>query len=397
MASILQDAALAPSVRERARAVALDLGDRLYQTAYRENPPDEDWAPTRSFAGTAGYALTFMALAASTGEGRYEAAMHEFLRRSARVVDLPEIGLFGGISGLRAVTALAMRLEPRYEALLAQCEAYIDAHLPQTHKAPKSFGEFDLMSGWAGIRLGRCIEGPSGPDASVEALAWILEDERRWCCVHPVRGGQAENDLGLAHGLPGMLAALALTLEEPGDLREVLARNANALASRALRRDDVVWWPYAAGPIERPRAAWCYGTPGVAAALYSVARFLGENALADFAVTALESLERVDDAACLIDEANLCHGRIGNALAVASVAARRDSAALRRLVERYTLAGLDDIEADGGLCMSRQDDGHKYDTFNELTGSAGVILGLLTLAGEFDGAWMRAHALHPLS
>jgi lantibiotic modifying enzyme len=390
------DAMLAPGVRRRAVNVAFELGDRLYDAAYRENEPGEDWTPTRSLAGTPGYALAFMALARATGERRFEAAMHEFLRKAARVQDRPELGLFGGISGLRTVAALAVSVEPRYTGLVAQCDAYVDAALPVGGARPSTFMEYDLIGGWAGIRLARCIDGPRGRDRSTDALAWILGDEERWRCVHPMKGGEAVNDLGLAHGMAGMLAALALTLEEPGDAAAVLASNAAYLVSQSFERDGVVWWPYITGGMEPPRAAWCYGAPGIAASLFATSTILRDAELAAFSIRALESLANTSDAACVIDEANVCHGRIGNALCIAGVAARSGSPVLRGLVERYTLAALDEIAATGGRCMSRQDDGLKYDTFNELTGSAGVILGLLTLAGEFEGTWMRAHALTPL-
>jgi hypothetical protein len=262
---------------------------------------------------------------------------------------------------------------------------------------PASFGEFDVIGGWAGIRLARCIDGPREADDALRALAWILDDQSRWCCVHPIRGGAPENDLGLAHGAPGMLAAIALTIDDSAYANETLARAARDIAESAYERDGVTWWPYGKGVTDPARAAWCYGIPGVASALYVAAGTLRDDSLAAFAVAALEGLERIDDADSMIDEANLCHGRIGNALTVASVARPSGSAALQRVVERYVAAGLDELDATGGRCMSRQDDGAKYDTFNELTGSAGIVLALLTLAGEFDGAWMRGHALNPIS
>jgi lantibiotic biosynthesis protein len=386
-------AILAPDVRRRARATALEMGDRLYEIANRADNVSDEWLPSRSFAGTAGYALAFMALARATGESRYEAAMHDFLRRAARAKERPEISLYGGMSGLRAVAALAVSIEPRYAQLVAQCDAFIDASLPNRGVQPESFGDYDLIAGWAGIRLARCVDGPRERDAWADAMAWLLRDESRWRCVHPVRGGEPVNDLGLAHGMPGMLASLALTLDDADDLSDVLAANAAYLVAQSFERDGVVWWPYITGGTEPPRSAWCYGTPGVAASLFATAKLLGDENLARFSVRALESLAGASDAACIIDEANICHGRIGDALCVASVAASSESTVLDAVVERYVVAALDEIAENAGRCMSREDDGVKYDTFNEITGSAGVILGLLTLAGEFKGTWMRLHAL----
>ncbi len=83
---------------------------------------------------------------------------------------------------------------------------------------------------------------------------------------------------GLAHGIPGPLAVLSLALRVGTDLPglpDAVARTADWLT--AHRTDDPSGpnWPNAvslpdgrsADPVAPARSAWCYGGPGVAAAL----------------------------------------------------------------------------------------------------------------------------------
>lgn len=389
---------LDPNIRTRAKHVAQALAERLFDENHAKNSDDDRWYPCRSLSGSSGYALTALALAQATGESQYEAHMHRFIRMAASVSDRPTIGLFDGMSGLRAVTELALALEPRYEKLLNQCDAFLAANVPESPTQPESFAAYDLIGGWSGARLAKCVTGKRENDRLVSHLLWLLEEKDRWSCVHPVRGGEPENDIGMAHGVAGILAALALTAENPESYRNELARCAYDLADRSFDHNGLIVWPSVECD-EMPsyiRAAWCYGSPGVCAALYSTATLIADATLAQFAVHSLERVSVQPTPSWEIDEPNVCHGRIGNALVFASVGAAAGSGILRDASERLVLETLDDVEANDMQCLSRQEDGKKYETFNELVGSSGVILALLTLAGDADASWMRLHGLQPI-
>ncbi|MHB8462242.1 MAG: lanthionine synthetase LanC family protein [Vulcanimicrobiaceae bacterium] len=390
--------AMASELRARALRVARALADRLFDERHAKDADDDRWFPCRSLSGSSGYALTALALAQATGESQYEAEMHRCIRMAAGVSDHPTIGLFDGMSGLRAVTALALALEPRYEKLLNQCDAFIHANIPEVPTQPESYAAYDLIGGWSGARLAQCVTGKRESDRLVSHLLWVLEDKQRWSCVHPVRFGEPENDIGMAHGVAGILATLALTVEDSKPIHNELARCAYDLADRSFDRNGLVVWPGVECD-EMPsyiRAAWCYGSPGICAALYWSAMLLGDATLAQFALHSLEKISAEPTASWEIDEPNICHGKIGNALVFASVGAAADSLILRASSDRLVLETLDDIEANDMQCLSRQEDGKKYETFNELVGSSGVILALLTLTGDADASWMRLHGLQPI-
>lgn len=387
---------LTSAVHRRALDAALALGERLLAVS-GEHRDDDQWFPSRSLAGSPGFALAFMALWRATGEARFESAMHAFIRTAAGVDDRPDLGLYTGIGGLRGVVALACAYEPRYRGLLAKCDSYIDDRTPQLATRPASFNHYDVIGGWSGTQLARTVATPRPADGFVNAIAWVLEDDTRWSCVHPIRGGEPEHDLGLAHGVAGMLAALALTLDDASHYSATIRRAASDLASHAVERDGVLLWSHTRDTTDdRLRAAWCYGTPGIAAALNACALLLGDERLRELAVRAAESLDLAPSASYVIDEPNLCHGTIGNALCVASVAADSPTPGLQRLVERYVTEAIDQLESENWHCMARNDRGQRIDQYDELNGSAGIIVALLTLCGSFEPDWMHLHGLRPI-
>jgi lantibiotic modifying enzyme len=384
-------------LRSRARAAAYELGERLLRRAHAAQGDDE-FVPMRGLCGSPGYALAFAALAQLTKERRFESAAHEFMRASAQAGDFPRPGLFDGVSGLRAAASLMTGIEPRYARLVAQCDAFIDANLPRIDGAARSFADFDLISGLTGIRLARCTEGAREPDETIDRLAFILSDRARWCCVHPVRGGPPENDLGLAHGLAGMLAALALTLERFDGVRDLVIARARELAACSSIAGGARVWPYVAqdpSP-ERFRCAWCYGTPGVAYALYAVGCTGDDSQLQKSSLDALRSVAVQPTHAWDIVEAGICHGRLGNALIFASAGRSAGCSVLRAAADRLLSESLERLAADGWECLAVGEDGALHPASNELVGSAGAILALLTLTGDCAPSWMIVHGVEPL-
>jgi hypothetical protein len=386
---------VAPVPRARFRARALAFAVEVSERLLRESRP----ASTRGLNGSAGFALLFAALSEMPELERFLAAMHASLRMGTTACDAA-IGLFGGVSGLRASAALAQRIEPRYAKLVAQCDAYVDSQLPPHPTASSSFHDYDLISGWSGIRLARAVRGPIAADRLVDFILWTLEDAERWRCPHPLRPNDAAvNDLGIAHGVAGMLSALALTLDRlEGRAATVADRAMRDLCDRALRAGDLIVWPAAMSSDDCGcRSAWCYGTAGVGAAIYSAARALGDGASADFALDALQRLAARPYAEWAIEGEAVCHGLMGNALCFASVASAAGSERLWNAAYDVAGAALDGLEATGGICWARQFPDGRYDAVELLDGVSGVALAALTLAGDADASWMRLFGLAPLT
>lgn len=355
---------------------------------------------SRGLNGRAGYVLLFLALSELTGSERFTEAVHAGLRDLALAAGRPQIGLFGGISGLRAAAALAMRVERRYAKLVAQCDAYVDAQLPRHPLQPQTYGDYDVIGGWSGARLARGVTGPVPTDRLVEFVMWTLDDPDRWCCSHPLRPHDGRvNDLGVAHGVAGMLVTLSLTLD-------VFDDSTAAVAARALRDlcnervwvgDHAEWPPVSHGEHQGGfRSAWCYGAAGVIASIHTTADRLHDGETAAFAQVAMRGLAAQTPDSWSLDGEALCHGLVGNALCFASVAGATGDAGLWSVALDLADIAMDRLDANDGKCWAADfPEGH-YDAVGVLDGVSGIALALLTLTDDADSSWMRLFGLRPI-
>lgn len=127
---------------------------------------------------------------------------------------------------------------------------------------------------------------------------------------------------GMAHGIPGPLALLSIAynsgIEVPGQYRAI--ENITEWLLDSQEEDELgSYWPHII-PFEelitknkllRQREAWCYGTPGVACALYISSISLNNPAIAQ---TALKSFINAVSYECdrnRMDSPSLCHGLSG--------------------------------------------------------------------------------------
>ncbi|WP_051877202.1 lanthionine synthetase C family protein [Streptomyces natalensis] len=354
------------TTRERARRAVYELADAPEPGDGSRYPPGR----ALSLAdGHPGLALLFAELshtAPPDRRERYRAAAHAHLAAAAaQVHTAPTDGLFQGPPAL-AFAAHAARHAPddyarllhrlddflarRVHTLLTDENARLDAGRPGTRIAA-----YDVVSGATGLGrllLARHPSAPHGPEAGLRAtvrylirLSGPVRAHGRtvpgwWTPDGPsIRPEPAlprgHLNFGLAHGIAGPLALLALTrragLTEPGHDAAVTTF-AEALAHQ--RRADGQWagvvpfddyadgrdadgrYPDHPHPDDGPasprpvaaRTAWCYGTPGAACALHLAAEALGRP---DWSRTAVADLTTALEAPRGVTDAGLCHGWAG--------------------------------------------------------------------------------------
>jgi lantibiotic biosynthesis protein len=188
------------------------------------------------------------------------------------------------------------------------------------------------------------------------------------------------HDCGVAHGVPGMIAVLARAARTTDDatagslsadaLRWLAARKCldgqfPALVPPAqLARGSS---PFLLSAITRPtsRTAWCYGDPGIAAALWRVSPELARE-------TALAAAARAE---CSVGDAGLCHGAAG----------------LAHLYNRFYQATGEALLRDAAcdwfartLAMQHARRGHGL-----LEGTIGIGLALLAAISGIEPGWDR--------
>jgi lantibiotic biosynthesis protein len=221
-------------------------------------------------------------------------------------------------------------------------------------------------------------------------------------------------NLGVAHGVPAVVAMLGATAAAAGRMGAAgdpaaadLAERARSLgegASRWLLAQQLPpGKPFRFGttfspetPPERSRLAWCYGDPGVAAALLVTARARGDAALERQAIElALEAGNRPAELSGVRD-AGLCHGSAGLAHLFNRLYQATGEPRLAAISRHWFEHALDFRQPGRGLAgylaFQFEDDAVTEKWRADpglLEGVAGIGLALLGGLGDFEPAWDR--------
>jgi hypothetical protein len=328
---------------------------------------------------------------------------------------MAEIGmepdLFGGFTGVAwAVAHLSDGEEGDEEDPLSA----VDPEVFGLVEEPAWEGHFDLVSGLVGIGVyalerlprpaaARCldrvvVELGARAEARGRGLAWRSRPEH----LSPLQRERSPGgwyDLGVAHGVPGVV----------GLLGQACAAGAGGRRARELLEGAVAWvqeerasspggTPYwsVPGTERRPaRSAWCYGDPGVAAVLLVAARCVGEPRWEKAArEIALEAAARPADEAGVVD-ANLCHGAAGVAHIFNRIFQRTGDgdlgSAATEWFERALAMRRPGTGRGGFLTALRSAEGpltYEPDP-SLLSGSAGIAMALAAASSPVEPCWDR--------
>jgi lantibiotic biosynthesis protein len=362
--------------------------------------------------GAAGVALLNAYLAVTSNE---KIAAERAVRWLGRAIDRLRPGagmsLFGGGAGVAWVGEHVSKLLGR--APVDPSGEVERALLGLLSRTPWR-SHFDLISGLAGYgvyaleRLPRagareCLEQVV---VRLDELAERTKDGTTWrtrveLLSPEQRDGSPDGyyNLGVAHGVPGILALLALCATT--DVASARARSLVdggvewLLAQRLASESEAAFGYWLTGSAEPTpaRAAWCYGDPGVAAALLVAARALRRS---DWEVEAISLARRAGarpPSNCGVADPWLCHGSAGlghlfnrmhqatadPALAAAARYWLQRTLAMRR-PQGAGFAGFHLLDDE----LRRGTDGSGF-----LTGAAGVGLALLAAATDVEPGWDR--------
>jgi lantibiotic modifying enzyme len=186
-------------------------------------------------------------------------------------------------------------------------------------------GEYELVHGLVGLgvyaleRRGR----PSGPRLLERVVTHLARRAERdgegafWVTVRRSAPGVRHVDLGMSHGVGGVVAFLAAACR--AGVAEARPLLSEAVPWLLARRQEVGsrtvfpgWWVPGARPAKSGSpVAWCYGAPGLSLALLSAARVLGEARWEQAALEIARGEARALPEQEGLSEAGLCHGAVG--------------------------------------------------------------------------------------
>lgn len=194
--------------------------------------------------------------------------------------------------------------------------------------------DYDVVAGAAGVlsflttieQLGE--KGRAAVQMLLDYLIWLASSDKeherkRWFLppdlypieLHRLSYPDGYFNCGLAHGIPGPLAALAIAWHagyRATGHAEAMSSLAQWIVDRQLHDSWGINWPGGI-PLQQSyssrewsslpscRTAWCYGNPGIARALWLAGTALGDTHLCEIAVEAIESVLRRPVAARGID------------------------------------------------------------------------------------------------
>ena len=398
------------------------IDQALQSLSTSEEPADWRDRGVAVGGGTAGVALFHGYLAKALGSEpqaeRADQLLDEAIEALATTPMRP--ALYSGFTGIAWAAEHLGRLfadEEEPDEAGEDMNEEIDEALLTALERNSWAGDYDLITGLAGFGVYalerfprpsavRCLEAivdrlHESAERKGQEVTWFTPPEM----LPPITLEHSPNgyyNLGVAHGVPGVIVLLAdacrLGIREDR-ARPLLEGAVRWLVPNHLGEQKGSCYPSWIAPGEEPRPsrlAWCYGDPGIAAALLYAARAVGveewESQAMEIATHAARSLP--EDAG--VRDAGLCHGAFG----------------LAHLYNRIHQASGDPLFADSarlwyrlGLEMRRPEAGiGGYEAWMPsgedlktgwtpdpgfLTGAAGIGLALLAAVTPVEPEWDR--------
>lgn len=358
--------------------------------------------------GALGAALLHI-VRARTGDGDWTTA-HAWVRAAVRdpVSANPAAGLFHGVPALAYV--LHTTELPDYTRLLEALDHHVDTLVQhRVHEAHNRIDrghlprlvEYDLIKGLTGLGAHLLAHRPIST-ALTEVLTYLVrltkplhidgESLPGWW-THQAPSGRASieypgghGNLGLAHGITGPLALLALALQRGITVdghADAIGRICSWLDTWQQEDTAGTWWPRWVTRDEqrtrhttRPnpmRLTWCYGTPAQARAQQLAALATGDLHRRRMAEDALLACAAGSQHPPGPADGSLCHGWSGVLQTLRRAAADTATAADRIASHLQTL----ESQARTGQCANT----------GLLEGSAGNALALLPPARSTSIRW----------
>jgi hypothetical protein len=196
---------------------------------------------------------------------------------------------------------------------------------------------------------------------------------------------------GLAHGIPGVIGLLGRVCDA-GVARDKARSLLDGAVRWLLDQDGPESFPYWVAPGaagDTARLAWCYGDPGVAAALLGAARHVDEPAWESAALAIARRAAELPYEESGVKDAGLCHGSAGLAhlfnrmfhatgepwLAEAARFWFEQTLAMRR--PGHGIGGYEAWEPGGARTADR----------GLLTGATGIALALVAATTDIEPLW----------
>jgi class I lanthipeptide synthase len=388
------------------------------------------WDDLSISSGYSGILLLFTELERHFGEEKWDTAAHQYvlkIKSSIESIGIASCSLYGGLAGICFAIQQASHDGTRYQKLLnvlntillerVQREyiAPIHEHLKEKKPCPATY--YDTIQGISGIglyylmnlnselfakeltelvKLSISLTQPIMIDGHT-VPGWYLSQKDQFIDLDKQRYPNGNFNLGLSHGIPGIVAFLSIALlhgvrvegQEEAIERAVLWIQ----AKRQSHRFSSYWVKCVSFEEEISELrqnhnhgmdAWCYGSPGVARSLYLAGKALKKEDLKEYALRSFRTIFMRSREEWGLAGPTFCHG-ISGLLAITTVMAqetldlelKNQVANLEQLLLQYYQGeypfGFRDFEP------MKEGSYAQIDKAGILEGASGVLLSLLAV------------------
>ncbi|MFR0638574.1 lanthionine synthetase LanC family protein [Arthrobacter sp. LS16] len=376
--------------------------------------------------GHAGLATLFATLAAEPHwqGANYQAAAVEHMAAAMQATTNDPItgnDLYSGSSGLAFALNLCAEVEPRFSRARDAARLAALKHGMEEYSVQRADGvapeDYDVISGPSGY-LGWLLNLPM--DLSADAIDIVtdtmlkifeegpgdsllpkwrilpeltLEEER--LKIAP----DGYTDMGLAHGIPGSMAALSLLPAPSQRIKETVWQLAQWIISQRSSDMFGLNWPSIVPVGEVPkgnqswkhsRTAWCYGSPGVLSALSLAQNRFPEFELGDLIAEGTHALASRVITTQQFSTPTLCHGSAGVAVVLRYLQFEQKEALLEEALQSACEHLLSHVDEDAPFGVREVEPGNqRVDNPTLLNGAAGVALGIHAVLSSKRQPWTR--------
>ncbi|CUB13291.1 Nisin biosynthesis protein NisC [Bacillus cereus] len=312
------------------------------------------WSDLALSHGYPGLCIVYSELDHMFPNDGWDSVGHEFLLEIQKAIEeqgVNSLSTFGGLAGLTFAVESLSRNGTRYqnflktliEGLTYSTQDFIEKAQKSLEESSILTGDYDVIQGLSGI--GRYLINkkniPMFKTLIKEILeymveltrdviiheekvpGWFIASEKLFLNSDRKNNPIGNFNCGLSHGIAGPLALLSISLQngiEVGGQREAIKKIGDWLINFSMQEDNnlifpgvVSWEEQCQGRVQNisSRDAWCYGTLGVARALFLAGKSIGNQYFIEKSIQSFEGIYRRSEASWNIHSPTFCHGYSG--------------------------------------------------------------------------------------
>lgn len=422
---------------ETVKNIVMDPQNRNPKPLYPEF--EQHWGDLAIAGGYPGILLLFAELDRLFPDEKWDDAAHAYVLKIKASIEsngIQQFSLYGGLPGACFALQHASRGGTRYQKLLATLNRYLLENVNEIclapirewlkKRQPSMVASYDLISGIVGIGVYCLSQLKEEPVAELakeiarlsvgltqplhahgkEVPGWYVPSEYQFLDEEKKRYPKGNFNLGLAHGVPGVLGYLAAAslhgIHVDGQ-KEAIERVTTWIQNTRRESDKGFFWDTTITFEEeglpttgkRPfigRDAWCYGTPGVAATLLISGKALKDERLKNYALDSFRGVFSRSREEWFLPGPTFCHGISGLLLITHQLAQEKQASDLKKQTARLTEYLLEYYHPEhpfGFKNYEPSQDGYaEIDRVDILEGSSGILLTLLSL--HHPSSWWHA-------